>query len=230
MPKVYCKNLLEIACFSFESCIKAQQFGADRIEFCTRYDLGGITPSDEDIIRVKEQLHIPLHVIIRPRGGNFVYTTEEINEMKRAILFCKNHGIDGVVFGVLNDDYTINHTMNKELVELSKPMSTTFHRAIDDCTNSDEAFKRLIEIGFTRVLTSGAKEKAIEGISQLKMLQHKFGKDIIIMPGGGIRSSNIQKIVSQTQCIEYHSAAITNGAEQLNVSELKNLKMTINKS
>lgn len=224
MQKVYCKTLLEIACFSVESCIKAQEFGADRIEFCTRYDLGGITPSEEDIIRVKATLHTPLHVIIRPRGGNFFYTPDEIGVMKKDILFCKAQGVEGVVFGILNDDHTINHAINKELLELSKPMSTTFHRAIDECVNSEDAFKKIIDLGFTRVLTSGNKSKAIEGLNQLKTLQNKFGNEIIIIPGGGIRSSNIEEIILGTTCKEYHSAAIVDDTEQINISELISIK------
>lgn len=224
MPKVYCKTLLEIACFSVESCIKAQEFGADRIEFCSQYAQGGITPDYEDIIRAKKLLHIPLHVLIRPRGGIFFYTPEEIEVMKKDILFCKAQGVEGVVFGVLNEDYTIHETVNKQLVDLSKPMSITFHRAIDECVNSEDAFKKIIDLGFTRVLTSGNKSKAIEGLNQLKMLQNKFGNEIIIIPGGGIRSSNIEEIIFETTCKEYHSAAIVDETEQINISELISIK------
>jgi copper homeostasis protein len=103
-------------------------------------------------------------------------------------------------------------------------MSTTFHRAIDECVNSEDAFKKIIDLGFTRVLTSGNKSKAIEGLNQLKMLQNKFGNEIIIIPGGGIRSSNIEEIIFETTCKEYHSAAIVDETEQINISELISIK------
>ena len=153
MPKVYFKKLLEVACFSVESCIKAQESGADRIEFCANYSLGGITPNHEEILRANELLNIPLHIIIRPRGGNFTYTAEEISVMKNDILFCKANGINGVVFGVLNSENEIDETICKELIELSMPMSITFHRAIDECKNIEEAFINLIKLGLKRLLT-----------------------------------------------------------------------------
>lgn len=229
MPKVYFKKLLEVACFSVESCVKAQESGADRIEFCANYSLGGITPNHEEILRAKDLLNIPLHIIIRPRGGNFTYTTEEINVMKNDILFCKANGINGIVFGVLNSENEIDETICKELIELSMPMSITFHRAIDECKNIEGAFINLIKLGFTRVLTSGGRKSALDGIKEIKNCQMKFGDDIIIIPGGGIRSSNIESIISETNCWEYHSASIVDDTDLVNDFEVKLLKEKIHK-
>src|SRR6478672_10939373 len=167
MQKACCNNLLEIACFNIESCLLAQQAGADRIEFCADYSVGGITPTHTDILKAKRLLQIPLHVIIRPRGGNFVYTNEEIETIKNDILFCKENRINGVVFGVLTSENKIDRLLNEKLVELAGPMSTTFHRAIDECTDIEEAVSDLIDLGFTRVLTSGGKQNALAGINSL---------------------------------------------------------------
>lgn len=224
MQKVYYNRLLEVACFNVESCILAQEAGADRIEFCSDYSAGGLTPRYEDIIKVKEKLHIPLHVIIRPRSGDFEYSKNEIEIIKNDILFCKENHIDGVVFGVLDNAQKIFLEINKDLFELAGAMSTTFHRAIDQSNNFDEAMDTLISIGFSRVLTSGNMQNASEGIQTLKKTQDKLGQQIIIIPGGGIRSSNIEQIIKQTNCIEYHTAAITDFSEKVNPDEIKKLK------
>lgn len=215
---------LEIACFNLESCLAAQNAGADRIEFCADYSLGGITPNHHDILKAKALLHIPLHVIIRPRGGDFNYSQSEIELMKKDIVFCKTNNIDGVVFGVLTDDKKINNPINKELVGLAGNMSTTFHRAIDECVDIQEAMNNIISLGFTRVLTSGGKSNAIEGIEVLEDCQRKFGDQIIIIPGGGIRHCNLQELIRATNCKEYHSAAVTYKNEEIDIEEVKQLK------
>jgi len=227
MPNILSSKLLEIACFNIESCLLAEKAGADRIEFCADYSVGGITPNLADILKAKELLHIPLHVIIRPRGGNFDYSTAEIETMKNDILFCKQHHINGVVFGVLTQNKKINIIINKELIELAGRMSTTFHRAIDECVNLTEAMNDIVSIGFTRVLTSGGKSSALEGVTILKECQNSFGKNIIIIPGGGIRSNNIAQIATQTNCKEFHSAALTENAEVVNANEVSLLKEKI---
>lgn len=218
------KYTLEIACFNLESCLLAQQSGADRIEFCADYSVGGVTPNHHDILKAREILHTPLHVIIRPRGGIFNYNQSEIDIMKKDIEFCKTNYINGVVFGVLTNDKKINKTINKELVELAGSMSTTFHRAIDECDDIDEAMNDLISLGFNRVLTSGGKSNALEGFKVLKDCQNSFGDKIIIIPGGGIRHNNIKELIQETNCKEYHSAAILNKIEQVDLEEVKQLK------
>lgn len=218
------KYILEIACFNLESCMLAQQSGADRIEFCADYSVGGVTPNHHDILKAREMLHIPLHIIIRPRGGDFVYSMDELKTMKNDILFCKQNHINGVVFGVLTQNKKIDTIINKELVELAGNMSTTFHRAIDECVNTEEAMNDIISLGFKRVLTSGGKSNALEGIDVLNDSQNKFGEKITIIPGGGIRSSNIRELIQQTQCHEYHSAALTQTTDMVTTEEVKQLK------
>ena len=223
--KVYYKlsELLEIACFNLNSSMIAEKAGAHRIEFCSNYNLGGTTPSNSDISEIKKKVHIPVHVIIRPRGGNFIYTNEEIEQMKRSIEVCKQNKIDGVVFGNLNSDHTINELQCKELIELAKPMKTVFHRAIDELNNIEEGFKKLIELKFDAVLTSGGKGSALSGINKLKELQLANGHQIQLIAGGGIRSSNIEQIRSFTACQFYHSAAIIDQSELANEQEIKKL-------
>ncbi|MFN8117550.1 MAG: copper homeostasis protein CutC [Bacteroidia bacterium] len=218
------KYILEIACFNLESCLLAQQSGADRIEFCADYSVGGVTPNYHDILKAREILQIPLHVIIRPRGGDFNYSQSEIDVMKKDIEFCKANKINGVVFGVLTNDKKINKTINKELVDLAGNMSTTFHRAIDECADIKEAMNDLTSLGFKKVLTSGGKSNALKGVNVLKDCQGKFGDKITIIPGGGIRYSNLQKLIKEINCKEYHSAAILNNSELINTEEVKQLK------
>jgi copper homeostasis protein len=214
---------LEIACFNIESALIAQANGADRIEFCENYSAGGVTPDYDSILELRKKISIPLHVIIRPRAGDFMYTAAEIESMKEQILFCKTNGIDGIVFGALTPAYTINASVCKNLVQLAGSLSLTFHRAIDQCKDIHAQVKLLIELGVHRVLTSAGKKSADEGIPELKLLNQNFGSDIIIMPGGGIRSTNISQIM-QTGCHEFHSAAITNGSEQTDALEIKQLR------
>ena len=229
MPNILSNKLLEIACFNVESCLLAKEAGADRIELCANYSIGGITPNHHDILKAKQLLHIPLHVIIRPRGGDFVYSKEEIEIMKSDILFCKQHHISGIVFGILSQNKKIDKHINKELVELAGNMSKTFHRAIDECEDIKEAMNDLVLLGFNRVLSSGGKSNALEGIEVLKPLQEEYHKKIIIIPGGGIRSHNIVKIAKETRCIEFHSAAITDNSGLINTNEIKELKEKLNR-
>ncbi len=224
MPNTSFKYVLEIACFNLESCAIAQDAGADRIEFCADYSIGGVTPSHDDIIEARKLLNIPLHVIIRPRGGDFNYSQNEIELMKKDIEFCKKNNIDGVVLGVLNSEKSIDIKTNKELVELAKPMSVTFHRAIDECVDLEKAFEEIIELGFNKVLTSGGKQNAVEGIDKLKNCQEKFGEKITIIPGGGIRSNNIESILLKTKCYQFHSAAITDSSDICDALEIQRLK------
>lgn len=222
MLKASSHKLLEIACFDLESCFIAQQAGADRIEFCSDYSSGGVTPLRDDILNVRKGLSIPLHVIIRPRKGNFVYSPEEIEAMKRDILFCKEHGVDGLVFGVLTSVHEIDVPANKALLDICAGLPCTFHRAVDACPDQDKAYDDLIKLGFQKVLTSGGEANALEGIETLKRIQEKYGKEITIMPGGGVRSSNITQLTEQTGCVEFHSAARVNGT--INREEIKILK------
>jgi copper homeostasis protein len=216
-------KVLEIACFNAESAVIAQNSGADRIELCRNYDEGGLTPSRETILKVKSLVKIPVHVIIRPRGGNFVYSGTEIKEMKSDILFCKENNIQGVVFGVLTSENKIDIQLCKILAELAHPMKAVFHRAIDYCDDMHSSYSDLILIGVDKVLTSGGKQNAEEGAQDLKDLQNYFGNKIDIIAGGGVRSSNVRRILC-SECREIHSSALTGKSEIADAGEIKKLR------
>ncbi len=188
----------------------AQNAGADRIEFCKDYLQGGISPLKNDILSARELTTLPIHCIIRPRGGDFVYTKEESVRMCDEIKFCNRSQINGIVIGALTRSNEIDTELCKQFLDVSENMSATFHRAVDDCTDIFRSFETLIRLGFKRVLTSGGKGNALSNCDTLKKLQKEFGQEIIIMPGGGIRAENIDMILKKTRCDEFHSAAIVN--------------------
>ena len=168
---------LEIACFNLESAIIAQEMGADRIELCANYIEGGLTPSFQTIQDVKSKLRIPVHVIIRPRGGTFEYSEDEMEMMKQSIRFCKEQNVNGIVFGCLTNQGLIDVKRCNELISIAKSMSLNFHRAIDECKNFEDSFQTLIDLGFHRVLTSGGKSSALlgkENIKKLYVLTRKY--------------------------------------------------------
>jgi copper homeostasis protein len=182
--------VLEICASSFQSAINAQNAGAHRIELCSELAVGGVTPSYGLLKNVLATVNIPVNVLIRPRSGNFTYSDEEFTIMKTDIQLCKDLGCNGIVSGVLNPDNTIDIVRTKELIEWSKPLEFTFHRAFDWIENSFEALEQLITIGATRVLTSGKKHTALEGIDYLNALKERVNNNIIILPGGGINKEN----------------------------------------
>jgi len=218
------KNQLEIACFNYESALIAEESGADRIELCENMQLGGTTPNAVLAVRVREKLSIKMHVIIRPRGGDFVYTDEEFVEMKQDIKHLKKLSVDGFVFGILNPDGSVNKKQNQELVNLASPLSCTFHRAFDRVNSIEQALEDVIDCGFKTILTSGHATSVEEGIDDLEMIQ-KLAKDRIeIMPGGGLRSSNIKLLQEKLEPTFYHSSAITDNSETANPEEIKELR------
>ncbi|HSD13045.1 MAG TPA: copper homeostasis protein CutC [Flavobacterium sp.] len=218
---------LEIACFNPESALIAQQGGADRVELCDNIKAGGITPDFEVTRQTRKEVTIDLYVMIRPRGGNFVYIEEEFQQMKNEILKFKTLGVNGFVFGILNDDRTVNIESNSELVELAKPLPCTFHRAFDEVTDVFQSLEDVIQCGFSTVLTSGTMPNVTEGISVLKNLVEKSNNRIVIMPGGGLRSANIKMLQQHTNAGFFHSSAITDGGEVANIDEVKALKAAL---
>ncbi|MCP2029585.1 copper homeostasis protein [Flavobacterium sp. HSC-32F16] len=218
------KNQLEIACFNYESAIIAQENGADRIELCENMTLGGTTPNSILVVKVRESLNIKMHVIIRPRGGNFVYSDEELTEMKQDIKQYKKLGVDGFVFGILKENGKVNKKQNKELVHLAHPLSCTFHRAFDVVKDVEKSLEKVIECGFKTILTSGQGVNVEEGILVLEKIQKLAGDRIEIMPGGGLRSSNIKLLQEKLDLTFYHSSAITSDSEIANSEEIKELK------
>jgi len=218
------KSQLEIACFNYESALIAQDNGAERIELCENMHLGGTTPNYVLTVKVREKLSIKMHVIIRPRGGDFVYTDEEIVEMKQDIKQFKKLGVDGFVFGILNENGSVNKEKNKELVNLARPLSCTFHRAFDVVKNVEQSLEDIIDCGFNTILTSGQEINVEEGIFSLEKIQKLANNRIEIMPGGGLRSSNIKLLQDRLEPTFFHSSAITDDTEKANPEEVKEIR------
>lgn len=218
------KNQLEIACFNYESALIAQDNGAERIELCENMHLGGTTPNYVLTVKVREKLSIKMHVIIRPRGGGFFYSDEEIVEMKQDIKQFKKLGVDGFVFGILNEDGSVNKKKNQELVNLAHPLSCTFHRAFDVVKDAEQALEDIINCGFKTILTSGQEINVEEGIFNIEKIQKLANGRIEIMPGGGLRSSNIKLLQDKLEPAFYHSSAITDDTETANPEEVKEIR------
>ena len=198
---------LEICSFNIGSAIIAQDAGADRVELCASPEEGGTTPGPGLISMARRLLRIDLYPIIRPRGGDFLYTDEEFGIMMKDIEYCKLTGCNGVVIGLLNRDGTIDKARAGRLVELAYPLGVTFHRAFDWATNPFEALEDIISIGCERILTSGQKPTAIEGVELINQLVRQADERIVIMPGSGVRSGNIEALVKGTEASEYHTSA-----------------------
>ncbi len=203
------KFKLEVIGFTIESCMIAQAAGAHRIELCDNPFEGGTTASYGFIKTARENLSIELYPIIRPRGGDFLYSEIEFEVMKADIENCKNLGCDGVVIGILNADGTIDKKRCKQLVEIAHPMKVTFHRAFDRTNDPFKAMEDIISIGCERILTSGQKNLAIDGEELLNKLVKQANNRIIIMPGSGVNSNNIEILVKNTNATEFHTSART---------------------
>ncbi len=195
---------LEICADSIESAIMAQESGADRIELCDNLSEGGTTPGPGKILSARNNLDIKLHVLIRPRGSDFLYTDTEFDIMRRDIEFCGEAGVDGVVLGILRSDGTIDTERTARLIELANPMSVTFHRAFDLCSDPILGIEDVINTGASRLLTSGQKNRAFEGTELLASLVDLAGERIIVMPGSGINKSNIEEIALLSKAREFH--------------------------
>jgi copper homeostasis protein len=200
---------LEICVDSLESAVNAQAGGATRIELCDNLREGGTTPSLGLITATRENLTIGLHVIIRPRGGDFLYSDPEYDIMRRDIEICGENGVDGIVLGILRSDGSIDTDRTAKLVEFSYPMPVTFHRAFDMCYDPVEALEDVISTGAARLLTSGQKDKALAGAGLINKLIQQAEKRISIMPGGGLDESNIIEIARITGAREFHLTART---------------------
>jgi copper homeostasis protein len=200
-------NTLEIAVFNAEAAELASRTGADRLELCAGYAGGGLTPSAGLMQTVREQTTLPIVVMIRPREGNFVYTENELAAMRHDILLAKKLGMDGIVCGVLTEDGDVNEAVCEKLVQLADPLPVTFHRAFDLCRDPLAALEALIRCGVKRVLTSGQKTSAPEGVALLAELVKKAGDRIVVMPGAGITPGNIRILHERTGAKEFHASA-----------------------
>jgi len=218
---------LEIACFNLESAVIAEQGGADRIELCDNLLLGGTTP-DFDVIREAcNRIKIDIYVMIRPRGGDFQYSSEELEQMKAEIIRIKTLPVKGFVFGILDQDNNVAIQYNAELVQLAHPLPCTFHRAFDEIPDLEQAIDDLVSCGFSTVLTSGGHSNVDEGERTLMELVAYAGKRIAIMPGGGLRSTNIFRIATRTNAKFYHSSAITDASGIAAIDEVIALKKNL---
>ena len=198
---------VEICANSVRSCLEAQKGGAYRVELCAGIPEGGTTPSYGEIAVARELLDIKLNIIVRPRGGDFLYSEVEHRTMLHDIEMAKKIGVDGVVIGCLKPDGTIDMERNKELVDAAEGMSVTFHRAFDMCKDPFESLEQIIELGCDRLLTSGQQPTAIEGIALLTQLVAKADNRIIIMPGSGVNEDNIATLAKETKAKEFHFSA-----------------------
>lgn len=196
-------HTLEVCANSAQSALNAQVAGATRVELCCNLWEAGTTPSYGTTKKARELLDINLFVLIRPRGGDFVYTDLELAIMKEDIEACKALGVNGIVSGALNADNTIDIDTTKQLIEVSKPLPFTFHRAFDLTPNLPQSLETLIALGTQRVLTSGGQNKAVDACKTIAQL-HQLAQDkITILPGGGINQTNIQALLA-TGCTEFH--------------------------
>jgi copper homeostasis protein len=202
---------LEVCANSVTSALAAQEGGAVRVELCENLKEGGTTPSHGQILMARSLLHIKLYVLIRPRGGDFLYSDLEYQIMMADIRYCIEAGCDGVVIGMLNPDGSIDTERCLEMARLARQwgLGVTFHRAFDMCANQDKALEEIIEMGCERILTSGGKSTAMEGATVINHLVQKARGRISIMPGSGVSEANVADLVHFTGVTEVHSSART---------------------
>jgi copper homeostasis protein len=199
------KCLLEISVETLEAAMAAERGGADRIELCADLSLGGVTPGADLLRAVRAQVRIPIFSMVRPRAGDFVYSTAEFTEMKRAIADAKDSGMDGVVLGVLTKNHRVDSERTRELVELARPSPVTYHRAFDEIADLHQALEEAIQTGAKRILTSGGAKSALEGAAVLGELIEAAVERIVIVPGAGISGANIVEVARRTRAREFHS-------------------------
>ncbi len=203
------KNFVIEACVnSVESAVEAEKGGAHRVELCDNLLEGGTTPSAASIQLAGKVLSIDLNVIIRPRGGDFYYTDVEFEIMKSDILAAKELGANGIVIGLLDVDGRVDVKRTKELVDLARPLSVTFHRAFDMTSDPFQALHDLIGLKVDRVLTSGQKNTAMEGVELIAALVKEARERVTIMPGCGITAENILRVAEKTKAHEFHVFAV----------------------
>ena len=199
--------LLEVCCGSLDDAIQAERGGANRVELCSCLFLGGLTPSIGSMIEARHRLTIPIIAMVRPRGGGFCYTEAEFAAMQHDARALLHAGADGIVFGILNPDGTLDIERNRALREIAGSRQSVFHRAIDVTPDPFRALDQLVSLGFTRVLTSGQQDTVPEGLDLIRRLTERAADRITVMPGGGIKPYAIPEILRVTRCRELHVAA-----------------------
>ncbi|MBZ0247675.1 MAG: copper homeostasis protein CutC [Cyclobacteriaceae bacterium] len=199
----------EVVVYNIDSALRAQEGGADRIELCDNPAEGGTTPSFGVIEQVRQNISMDVFVMLRPRGGDFCYNNYEFHIMKRDLSQCQRLSVDGLVFGILTEEGRIDKKRCKELIAKARPLKVTCHRAFDMTRDPFEALEDCIEVGFNRILTSGQRPKAIEGIGLIAELVKKAEGRIAIMAGSGVNENTVSEIVKTTEVKEIHFSATT---------------------
>lgn len=199
----------EVVVYNVVSALRAQEGGADRIELCDNPAEGGTTPSFAMIEQVRQNISMDVYVMLRPRGGDFCYNNYEFHIMKRDLFQCQRLSVDGLVFGILTEEGRIDKKRCKELIAIARPLKVTCHRAFDMTRDPFEALEDCIEAGFDRILTSGHRPTAIEGVELIAELVKKAEGRIIIMAGSGVNEETVGEIVSTTGVNEIHFSAVT---------------------
>jgi len=198
--------LIEICVESLALAVAAERGGAERIELCSDLSVGGVTPNTELMRSVRQSVSIPIHVLIRPRAGDFCYSAQEFERMRHEIGLAKEIGMDGIVAGVLTPSGEVDGERTRALVGLAHPLSVVFHRAFDQVPDMRSALEAVIETGAKRILTSGGVRDAMDHLDSLEQLVVDARERIVIMPGGGIRASHAAEIVASTKAAEIHTS------------------------
>jgi copper homeostasis protein len=208
--------ILEISVESVDAAAAAERGGAQRIEFCSNAREGGTTPSAALLRAVRGRVGLPIVSMIRPRGGNFLYSREEFETMQREIKIAKEFGMDGVVLGLLKADGEVDIERTKQLVERARPLPVTFHRAFDECADLPRSLEDVIKTGAATLLTSGGKRTAPEALDVLGELVRMAGGRLIVLPGSGLHAGNIREAAAKTGAREFHAGLSSVVAEPAN--------------
>ena len=203
------KYFREACCTGVEAVLAAERTGARRIELCERLELGGVTPSEALLREVLAVTHLPVNVLVRPRGGDFVYDAAEAEQMLSSIRLCRGMGANGVVIGALTPSGGIDLPLMKRLVAAARPLSVTFHRAFDETADPFMALEEIIALGCDRLLTSGHAPDAFAGREMIGELVRRAAGRIVIMAGCGVRPGNIAQIARDSGAPEFHSSFIS---------------------
>lgn len=215
--------LIEICAYDIRSCLVAEKAGANRIELCAGPAEGGVTPSLATYVYSMEQVTIPIYVMVRPRGGNFVYDTHELAIMEREIEYLRSMACKGIVTGAQLPDGALNEQAMRRFREIAYPMPVTCHKVFDTVPDPFAALEFLADAGYDRVLTSGCAPDAEKGAATLQQLVDAAGDRIVVMPGGGIRATNLVSLIAATGATEYHSSGLLPGKDVADLNEVASM-------
>ena len=201
------ERFLECCCTDAAEAVEAMKGGAGRIELCEDLPCGGVTPSRSSIEATLKAVKIPVNVLVRVRGGDFVYDEDEVNAMVESVRMCRKLGVNGVVVGALRKDGSIDTATLGRLMAAADGLHVTFHRAFDECADPFEALEEIVALGCDRLLTAGHASNVNDGEATLKELNGRAGGRIIILAGSGVRPGNISRLEASTGCREFHSSS-----------------------